>query len=91
MNARLVLDEHESAVTLPVAAIQRSQTGTFVYTVDGAGVAQAQPVKVERMQDGLAVIQEGVKAGQRVVVDGQYKLKPGSKVRELAPAAGGGQ
>ena len=91
VNARLVLDEHESAVTLPVAAIQRSQTGTFVYTVDGAGVAQAQPVKVERMQDGLAVIQEGVKAGQRVVVDGQYKLKPGSKVRELAPAAGGGQ
>ena len=45
------------------------------------------------MQDGVAVIQDGLTAGQRVVVDGQYKLKPGSKVRELvaasAPAAAG--
>ncbi len=91
VNARLVLDPHESAVTVPAAAVQRGQTDTFVYVVDGAGVAQPRPVKVERMQDGLAVIQQGLDAGQRVVVDGQYKLKPGSKVRELAAAAGGGQ
>jgi hypothetical protein len=49
-------------------------------------VARPSPVKVERMQDGLAVIQEGLADGQRIVVDGQYKLKPGSKVRELAAA-----
>ncbi|MPT39809.1 MAG: efflux RND transporter periplasmic adaptor subunit, partial [Achromobacter sp.] len=60
--------------------------------VDGAGVAQPRAVHVERTQDGVAVIQAGLEAGQRVVVDGQYKLKPGSKVRELdARAAGGGQ
>ncbi|MNU08359.1 hypothetical protein D3C72_2543650 [compost metagenome] len=57
-----------------------------MYTVDGNGVARPSPVKVERMQDGLAVIQEGLADGQRIVVDGQYKLKPGSKVRELAAA-----
>lgn len=89
VNARLVLDAHESALTVPAAAVQRSQTGTYVYAVDGNNVAQPQAVKVERMQDGLAVIQEGLSAGQRVVVDGQYKLKPGSKVRELAAAPAG--
>jgi len=93
VNARLVLDANESALTVPVAAVQRSQTGTYVYAVDGDGVAQPRAVKVERMQDGVAVIQDGLTAGQRVVVDGQYKLKPGSKVRELvaasAPAAAG--
>jgi len=89
VNARLVLDAHENVLTVPAAAVQRSQTGTFVYAVDGSGVAQPQAVMVERMQDGLAIIQTGLTAGQRVVVDGQYKIKPGSKVRELAvtPAA----
>ncbi len=84
VNARLVLDAHENVLTVPAAAVQRSQTGTFVYAVDGSGVAQPQAVMVERMQDGLAIIQTGLTAGQRVVVDGQYKIKPGSKVRELA-------
>lgn len=87
VNARLVLDAHESALTVPAAAVQRSQTGTYVYAVDGNGVAQPRPVKVERMQEGMAIIQDGLSAGQRVVVDGQYKLKPGSKVRELAAAS----
>jgi len=84
VNARLVLDAHENVLTVPVAAVQRSQTGTFVYAVDGSGVAQPQAVTVERMQDGLAIVQTGLTAGQRVVVDGLYKIKPGSKVRELA-------
>ncbi|MGH8818075.1 MAG: efflux RND transporter periplasmic adaptor subunit [Achromobacter pestifer] len=87
VNARLVLDAHESALTVPAAAVQRSQTGTYVYAVDGNGVAQPRPVKVERMQEGMAIIQDGLSAGQRVVVDGQYKLKPGSKVRELVAAS----
>lgn len=86
VNARLVLDAHETVLTVPAAAVQRSQTGTFVYAVDDSGVAQPQAVTVERMQDGLAIIQTGLTAGQRVVVDGQYKIKPGSKVRELAAA-----
>lgn len=86
VNARLVLDAHETVLTVPAAAVQRSQTGTFVYAVDDNGVAQPQAVTVERMQDGLAIIQTGLTAGQRVVVDGQYKIKPGSKVRELAAA-----
>lgn len=86
VNARLVLDAHETVLTAPAAAVQRSQTGTFVYAVDDGGVAQPQAVTVERMQDGLAIIQTGLTAGQRVVVDGQYKIKPGSKVRELAAA-----
>lgn len=84
VNARLVLDAHESALTVPAAAVQRGQNGPYVYAVDGNDIAQPQAVTVERLQDGLALIQKGLDEGQRVVVDGQYKLKPGSKVRELA-------
>lgn len=90
VNARLILDPHDRVLTVPAPAVQRGQSGTYVYAVDGAGVAQPRTVQVGRTQDGVAVIQDGLEAGQRVVVDGQYKLKPGSKVRELDSRAAGG-
>ncbi|MFX6118821.1 hypothetical protein ABTE85_21405, partial [Acinetobacter baumannii] len=44
-------------------------------------------VKVDRIQDGVAVLaaDSGVTADQRVVIDGQYKLKPGSRIVERKP------
>jgi len=65
--------------------VQRGQTGSYVYVVDARHRAQVRPVRVGQEQDGVAVIAEGLKAGERVVVDGQYKLSPGALVRELAP------
>ena len=44
------------------------------------------PVHVLQIADGVAVIDKGLAAGQRVVVDGQYKLKPGSPIVEPPPA-----
>jgi hypothetical protein len=46
---------------------------------------------VATTQDFTAVIQDGVKAGDTVVTDGQLSLRPGSKVRLRGEAAGGGQ
>ncbi len=97
VNARLVLDPHESAVTVPAAAVQRSQDGLYAYVVDADGkTVQNQPIAVAQIQDGVAVVDSGLAAGQRVVVDGQYKLKPGlSQVVETGghgdPAGEGGQ
>ena len=88
VNAKLFLNDKEQVLTVPAAAIQRNQDGTYVYAVDANGSAQIRPVQVARIQDGIAVIGKGLKRLQRVVVDGQYKLKPGTPVRE-APAAKG--
>ena len=43
---------------------------------------QAGAIEVASIQDGIAVIDKGLSAGQRVVVDGQYKLKPGARIAE---------
>jgi len=68
--------------------VLRSQDGTYAYVVDaGATTVRSQPIKVAQIQDGVAVIDDGLAAGQRVVVDGQYKLKPGSTIVEAAKAA----
>ncbi len=88
VNVRLVLGQRAQALAVAAAAVQRGQEGTYVYVVKDGDVVQSQVVKVANMQDGIAVIESGLKAGDRVVVDGQYKLKPGSSVAESPPRKG---
>ena len=91
VNIRLVLGARDQALTVPAAAVQRSPDGTYVYLVDSQNMtARMQPVHVAQIQDGVAIIDKGLAAGQRVVVDGQYKLKPGSKVVEASKAGARG-
>jgi len=82
VNVNLQIDDHALALTVPAAAIQRNQEGTYVYIVKGDNSVALQPVKVARIQDGIAVLSDGLQQSQRVVLDGQYKLKPGSSVVE---------
>jgi multidrug efflux system membrane fusion protein len=79
-NIALQLYVDPSALTLPAPAIMTSQQGTYVYTIDSTGSAKQRPVQVSRTVDSLAVIASGLKEGERVVVDGQSRLIPGSKV-----------
>ena len=87
VDARLILGLRHGALTVPAAAVQRGPEGTYVYAVDADGTARVQTVAVAQIQDGVAVIDQGLAAGQRVVVDGQYKLRPGLKVVEAPRAA----
>jgi multidrug efflux system membrane fusion protein len=79
-NVALQLYVDPNALTLPAPAIITGQQGTYVYTIDSTGSAKQQPVQVSRTVDSLSVIAGGLKEGQRVVVDGQSRLIPGSKV-----------
>ena len=87
VDARLILGLRHGALTVPAAAVQRGPEGTYVYAVDADDTARVQAVAVAQIQDGVAVIDQGLAAGQRVVVDGQYKLRPGLKVVEAPRAA----
>jgi multidrug efflux system membrane fusion protein len=87
VNVRLVLRHDPHAVTVPAAAVQRSQDGTFVWLVGADNKAMNQTVKVGPVQDGVAVIESGLAAGQRVVVDGQYQLRAGVAVVESTRGA----
>jgi len=89
VNVRLVLGHDPHALVVPAAVIQRSQDGEFVWLIDANRKARNQPVKVRSIQDGVAVIEQGVRANDRVVVDGQYKLREGVVVAEVRPDAAG--
>jgi RND family efflux transporter MFP subunit len=83
---RLVI-RTESSVVVPTVAVQRSQSGNYVFVVrDGA--AKVQPVKVERTFQGTSVISEGLSGGEDVVVDGQLLLSDGTRVESRTRKAG---
>ncbi|WP_265300347.1 efflux RND transporter periplasmic adaptor subunit [Verminephrobacter eiseniae] len=88
VNVNLQMSERGMALTMPAAAVQRNQDGTYVYIVKADDTVAIQPIEVVRIQAGMAVIGKGLASAQRVVLDGQYKLKPGSRITEASAAKG---
>jgi len=80
MSVALQLYVDPNALTLPAPAVMTGQQGTYVYTVDSTSTARQRPVQVARTVDSVAVIASGLRDGERVVIDGQSRLIPGSKV-----------
>jgi len=87
LNARITLAEQGDALTLPSQALQRGQNGLFVYVVNADDRVRAQPVSVGQGDALRTIITQGLKAGERVVVDGQYRLSPGALVVEAKAAS----
>ncbi|KRR28267.1 efflux RND transporter periplasmic adaptor subunit [Bradyrhizobium retamae] len=78
---------NEDAIVVPTVAVQRSQSGNFVFVVKD-GVAKVQPVTVDRTTQGISVISEGLAGDENVVVDGQLLLSDGTRVEPRAKKAG---
>lgn len=87
-NVRVVLRTEPDAVVAPRVAIQTGQNGAFVFLAEGERV-RVRPIVVARIQDDDAVIAEGLKPGDKVVVDGQSMLFPDARIveRPRAPSA----
>jgi membrane fusion protein, multidrug efflux system len=83
VNVRLLLKTQPDGLTVAASAVQQGPNGSYVYVIAPDGIAQVRPVSVAQISDGQALIDSGLKAGETVVVDGQYKLQPGTRVSEL--------
>jgi membrane fusion protein, multidrug efflux system len=80
VRAKVVLRTVKASTTVPSAAIQRGSDGLNVYVVSSDLKAQLRKVKVAFSFGERALISEGVNPGDKVVIDGQFKLKPGTAV-----------
>ena len=74
----------ERAVVVPSEAVQPGQQGSFIFVVKPDLTVEARPVKVGRRLAREVVIDSGLKAGERIVTDGQLRLVPGARV-EIKP------
>ena len=86
VNVRLLLETRKDQVIVPSVAVQRGAQGTFVYVVKADGTVEARPVTVGITEGTESSIDKGLKAGERVVVDGADNLQPGAKASITPPA-----
>jgi membrane fusion protein, multidrug efflux system len=81
VNATLTLKTEANATVIPSQAVQNGPSGQFVFVAKADNTVENTPVKVGSTYQGLAVVQQGVNVGDRIVIDGQANLVTGSKIR----------
>jgi membrane fusion protein (multidrug efflux system) len=72
---------------VPQVAVTQTETGYLVFVLDAQGKAQLRPVKVGDWVGKDWTVLDGLKAGDKVVVDNLMKLRPGSAVQPVAENA----
>jgi len=80
VDLTVILGEEAGRVVCPAAAVQTGQQGQYVFTVKDNRTVELRPVKVNRMDEHEAVIDEGLRPGETVVTDGQLRLVPGATI-----------
>lgn len=86
VNARLLLSTRRNGLVVPASVVQRGPDGPYAFVIRDDNTVEVRPVKVAQIERGEALIDDGLKSNERVVVDGQYKLQVGSHVKPSAPA-----
>ncbi len=86
VNVRLQLYVDPNALVIPSAAVVAGQQGSFVFVIQADSSAATKPVTVNRTAGDLAIVTGDIQPGDRVVVDGQLRLRPGAKVQIKAAA-----
>jgi multidrug efflux system membrane fusion protein len=81
------VDTLKDALMVPAAAVQQSPQGTFVYVVKADGTVDFRKVEVQLTDGETTALRKGIANGERVVVNGLDKLRPGSKVLDDATPA----
>ena len=85
VNANLLVQTLHAQVRAPNAAIQRGAPGTYVYVIGADNKVAVRPVKIGPVDGGFTAITDGLKPGERVVIDGADRLRDGQAV--IVPAA----
>ena len=80
VNVRLLLGTVAGAVLVPATAPQMSAAGSYVYVIKPDSTAEQRTVALGQRQGDLIVVEKGVSAGEKVVVNGQLGVTPGDKV-----------
>jgi len=81
INIRLQIGDVSNGVTVASRAVQRGPHGLFAYVIKSDNTVEMRSVETGQERDGQVLVTKGLNAGERVVVDGQLRLAPGSKVQ----------
>jgi len=88
VDVRLILSTRKGVATVPQQTVQVGPDGYYAYVIKPDNTVERRAVEVASMQDGIAVISKGLDVGEKVVVDGQYRLTDGARVKISGPTPG---
>jgi multidrug efflux system membrane fusion protein len=83
ISMRLLLDTRHDGLTVPASVVLQGPQGAYAYVINADSSVAIRPVKVAQIWQGQALVDSGLNANEQVVVDGQYKLQPGTHVTIL--------
>lgn len=85
VNVRLIVNTRRGVATVPAQTVQDGPNGPYAYVIKDDETVERRAVEIAAVQDGVAVVSKGLTPGEKIVVEGQYRLTQGSRVR-VAPA-----
>jgi membrane fusion protein, multidrug efflux system len=80
LHLRIQVDSRKGVVTIPPVALQRGPNGFYAWVIKPDGTAEQRPIEASPVSDDVTIVTKGLTAGEKVVVNGQYRLQPGSPV-----------
>jgi multidrug efflux system membrane fusion protein len=81
VNVVLGLTTQTNAIVVPSQAVQTGIEGQYVFIIKPDLTTEVRPIVIGRALDGRIVVEKGLRAGEKVVTDGQFQLVSGSKVQ----------
>jgi multidrug efflux system membrane fusion protein len=90
VNVRLILSVRKAVPTVPAQTVQDGPNGQYAYVIKADDTVERRPVEVVSVQDGIAIVSTGLSPGEKVVVEGQYRLTNGARVKATAPTGASG-
>ena len=85
----MLVRTERDALTIPDGAVQLGPAGPFTYVLKRDSTVEVRPLHVAESANGMTIITAGLTPGERVVTSNQYRLQPGSHVRDAATASSG--
>jgi multidrug efflux system membrane fusion protein len=79
-HLRVVLGLRRGVATVPSQTVQQGRDGYYAYIIKPDNTVERRAVDLASIQDGIAVVTKGLSPGERVVVEGQYRLTNGARV-----------
>jgi multidrug efflux system membrane fusion protein len=89
VEVAVTVERIQNIASVPVSAVLPSQLGMICWVIGADNKVQPRPVVVARIVGQIAYIQDGLKGGERVVVDGQGRIAPGMTVQVTDPTSTG--
>jgi len=87
VRLRVHVETRDGSVTIPPTAVQRGPQGLYAWVVKPDNTAEQRPIETAPVDNDTTIVTKGLSVGERVVINGQYRLQAGTRVESKTEQA----